>query len=898
MARVSFISAKQHWDRFLASVPAADMEKLCPPKHPLGGLKYDTMNKENVSFKLMDRFSGYLLHGKWLHNKKKAISFLSADRYFSAIKNGIRGDLVEEHKENTPLANTVAMKSIRDGMKKGFAQRAIKNNVALVNSHETCNLDDHINVTTVCVWSNSEEMGCMFAYFNSLFHLAGRGVEVALIPFENISLFHPVEFPLQHEKIPLVRLWRSKTLLHQQLSMFPHRDQFLQDWCFALAYSMVMNTSPNEFLFPAFAAKASNAFRDVTGGAAEALAGPETELELAGAASIVDAAVDEVEAEEAAISVAEDDEVELEDADVNEDDELSEKAEKKKDKAKSQAVSKYYKNVIQFLVAKLDELNQAIIDAEVQAEAVEEVPGAAGHESHKNKNINPNISSHSNKRHAINVAEDHPQIKTQDTARRAGYDLKSIATIFEYMLKYNPFRDRQVSRVSNNWNAVTPLGTIGGGRPACLKAVVGHPEGAKADLFAATLFHAYDDIPKANDQEVRNLLLAGVLRFLPYFLDLLVKHPTHEFGYSREEAWTTHTFTLALVKAGKAVKIRNVPVTLMEWSDLVEKDFVTRNSAYVPMEAIMRAFPDSKEFMTDHRSLAGYLQAIAQAGHVNEVLFSELKSQVNTLTATVTTLTATVTALTAQSAHQLDHLARQSDQLLALMQTVTNGQGGAPNTDGDIDDDEGNDGNDGSITNEATAGDGNFPTDVKQLKVKPFIKDWYTKGYYKNMDASDSKQHRSLLKLTVEYFSMFLDSHIPPLPNGVDSTIHPNAEAWRRNLKALIAEAWERYEEVYGKGQSEKVSVFKRKMTERSSELWPPGPEGENSFQPPLGSKYRIRTRNEMYASREERANKKARTDEAAATQEVLEVTETEGATEVTATEGAPTDLFAVTFMN
>jgi hypothetical protein len=491
-ARESFISAKKHFDRFLTAVPDERLAELCDP--PLGGRTYDTMDKENVSYQLFDQFAGYLFYGKWYYNKERSLSFSSADRYLSSIKNGILRDVIVEHKENKVLSNDAGMKRIRDGMVKGFKERAINANKSLVNSHETASLEDLLTIATVCVWSDDVEMACTFAYQIAIMQLAGRGVEIALVPHESVSLSHPQEFPEQSEKILLVDLWRSKTLLQQKLSMYPHRDNFLQDWYFALAYSMVMDTDPDGFLFPSFAAKANSAFRDVDGGAAEALAGPETEEDLAG--------------ETAPFGT----EVDLEDVDENGDTtaETSKKAKSKKENAKSQAVSKYYKTVIDTLIKNLGELNEAIADAEVEAEAAGEFTDVFA----SDKSINPKISSHSNKRYAINLAEDHPMIKTQDTARRAGYDLKSVATIFEYLLRHNPFRDRQVGMVFNHWSALTPLGTIGGGRPPRLEAVQGHADGSKAPDLAATLFYAYDGIAVANDKEMQQLLLAAVLRFL------------------------------------------------------------------------------------------------------------------------------------------------------------------------------------------------------------------------------------------------------------------------------------------------------------------------------------------------------------------------------------------------
>jgi hypothetical protein len=59
-------------------------------------------------------FVGYLRLGDCLYNSTKAISYYSADRFFSAIIVGILSDLVDVRKQNT----------MRDGIVKGFVQRA------------------------------------------------------------------------------------------------------------------------------------------------------------------------------------------------------------------------------------------------------------------------------------------------------------------------------------------------------------------------------------------------------------------------------------------------------------------------------------------------------------------------------------------------------------------------------------------------------------------------------------------------------------------------------------------------------------------------------------------------------------------------------------------------------
>jgi hypothetical protein len=71
---------------------------------------------------------------------------------------------------------------------------------------------------------------------------------------------------------------------------------------------------------------------------------------------------------------------------------------------------------------------------------------------------------------------------------------------------------------------------------------------------------------------------------------------------------------------------------------------------------------------------------------------------------------------------------------------------------------------------------------------------------------------------------MFLETHIPPLPEGVIDTTTLSAKPWRAELTRLIDGAWiaiEAFQEVHKQNKSDKVHVFKKFMTERD---WGTGP--------------------------------------------------------------------------
>ena len=113
----------------------------------------------------------------------------------------------------------------------------------------------------LCIYACDPEMA-QFGYFVLLlFHLAGRGGEVAAIPFENVRAEIPPEFDdslNSTDHILQFRLWRQKTAhvnnVQQDLSVFVHKDDLLRCATFMMGYSMVMDDEPqpSKWLLPNF----------------------------------------------------------------------------------------------------------------------------------------------------------------------------------------------------------------------------------------------------------------------------------------------------------------------------------------------------------------------------------------------------------------------------------------------------------------------------------------------------------------------------------------------------------------------------------------------------------------------------------------------------------------------
>ena len=106
------------------------------------------------------------------------------------------------------------------------------------------------------------------------------------------------------------------------------------------------------------------------------------------------------------------------------------------------------------------------------------------------------------------------------------------------------------------------------------------------------------------------------------------------------------------------------------------------------------------------------------------------------------------------------------------------------------------------------------------------------------------KSVKSVIKICAEYFSLFVDQHIAPLPEGV--TCGALAPEWKEQLKLRTDRAWkaaQAFATAQGTSKlSESASGFKRFMFALDPSNLPQGPSDETTFQPP--TRYpRLRTR-------------------------------------------------------
>jgi hypothetical protein len=271
----SLKSAKKHFDiflgRFLANPTNATIHMVplfgsrdVPPEN----CTYDNACKGAINDRIIDHFGTYL-HDDATNQKllqagvEASIRFECASRYLSAIANDVRKCFLY-NMAACPISDST-MTQVRQGMLNSFVDRCIKNNESLSNSREDGSEEDLQRIIALCLWDNSFECANLAAFVDTLFQMAGRGVEIACMDFNRVSLYQPEEFSglgngPSYDKVAKNLLWRSKTIVEQNLSIFNHRECFLEDWYFLLAYSMIMNETPNPTgaMFPKFKKKTEN----------------------------------------------------------------------------------------------------------------------------------------------------------------------------------------------------------------------------------------------------------------------------------------------------------------------------------------------------------------------------------------------------------------------------------------------------------------------------------------------------------------------------------------------------------------------------------------------------------------------------------------------------------------
>jgi len=866
-ARASLIDAVKHFNRFACTIFTED--NFPGADKAFGGKEhfYENLVLEEVTTTMLDHFAGFLGTVKHLNNASLALSCNTADRYLSAIKNGlIRRDIADGG--NKICFDKAHLSIVRAGMLKGFTERAISENKKLSKTKETTSDSDIFAIPTLCFWTGCSELADMNLFFASLRFLSGRGGEVATLKHnENVSVKPRPQWDKDEFRWN-VWLWRPKLDYQQDLAIFTDRHSILANWVFAYGYSMVMHDSPSEYLFPTFARHAIG--RD-----------PDSST-------------------------------------PNQDKTEKEICAKKQDSR----VSKHFSRFIMYLsevavsynllgkdywvnhqveLGQLQEQEDAIDDPGEQLPPQQRP--ATDHETVSSNwqytfasqkqvlSVNPKLSSHSQKRQSVQEANAHPLLHTTWVCFRAGWLMKSIHTIFDY-IRPSVGNDEEVALVMSKWTTSNGCdGRMGGGHPPLLRALRDHADALKVDKFVQILFSHYEsvfDVFQNVDAERKvKMMTAELLRGLREFLNILEECPDGTYrssprrleddaddddddddygdsdpdhGYST--AFQNHRFLVKLKLAAHEAGVENPVKTLLEWSDLVMDDFLKRNYFWADWKDV-EARLGRREMVIDTRSMAGFMSATVdqmqgaqnevhcvarrQEDHTREV--RDLKHQLGVLDRKVDLLTHKLAERDQRAAESEQRAAEERQTMYSLLASVADNlhipfeqptarptstgvgvelpEPPAPPTPP-------------QQRLDTTPGTLDFPKTLKDLNVKQAFVNWHHYGYYRaigthaTQGSNTQRSVASSLKLAVEYLSLFLDEQVPTLPQGLSSGRVMEAKEWRDAVSEMSEIAWNKAV-VFLKlvpPIPEGTLAFKRRMYDIDGSKWPKGPHGESPLQP------------------------------------------------------------------
>ena len=144
-----------------------------------------------------------------------------------------------------------------------------------------------------------------------------------------------------------------------------------------------------------------------------------------------------------------------------------------------------------------------------------------------------------------------------------------------------------------------------------------------------------------------------------------------------------------------------------------------------------------------------------------------------------------------------------------------------------------------------------LPNTLKNLSTMTVFRGWYLKGY-KHL-LSNKANIRSHFKFVVEYLNLFLDEHIPKMPEN-----RQLQTAWRQMVNEKTEVVWKRAlnfaRENGGGNLSEKVTSFKKFMSSCDHKNLPNNPSGECHFHP---DKEMLRDREGLLKHRDEQRSKR-----------------------------------------
>lgn len=773
-ANKSFKTARNHFDRYLQWLRSSSCKIGMPEQHQLvealgEATTYEEIPKDKISFNLLDFYVTYLM------DVKKVPKCETCNRYLAAIFSRTKEEC---ERANKPAPN-FDTKRIRRGMVKCYSEKAANEHKRLSDPHKRATDEDlKAMAALVYLFEGHDVAGPNLSAFIFLVlssvQFAGRVTETSLV---KLCHLRPAEVPEwgqdlpSHEKIVECGFWRLKTTTKPEpFGIFCHRDSFLLDWYFAFAYSFVMrHNNEKDGKDSLFPGFYTEALKD------------------------------------------------------------SKSRQQNSSKVSSHA-SKLWSTIFK---------NVYSLSSELEDSATEIL---------RNRGLptvtpTKDLSSHCGKKAAVNSANENAFLKTTWVCFRAGWKMNMVHTIFDY-LSPNPMNDRQVGRHLSGWRTVDATGSIGGGRPPLLQAIYDSteqiPHKSKIFAFAAALFHEYSDLL---EESLKHILCATLLRYLDDFVNLVeVLHESKEsLGGLPNHPFFEKLWDAAI---GTGIPRQEVTFTLRKWCEVIRRDFLKRNFFFAPMHDITK-FLNRSVFQVDHRSMSSTLTGVYSGQQILQLEHEELRTGHRNMSRKIDYLSRQVAELTRQQADILELLRT------ALQGAVQQGTGSAslpPASAGSppLHNQTANPLSEGvplsgGVRRQEMACAVRFPKSLKGLTMPSIIRDVYKNQWYRIFSPKYRPRHdepkingnaKSTIRKATEYLTLFMDSHIAPLPETATNALSQEAADWRADLERKVGEAWEAAslfieKKSPSKPKSNSIGAFVKNMNEIDPLSWPNGPWGE-----------------------------------------------------------------------
>ena len=113
-------------------------------------------------------------------------------------------------------------------------------------------------LSKICIWNGDKNSASFMAFNASLYTFAARTVESSALRKSMMTIRSDIN---NHHVMPVLttKITRTKTGIHsKETRSYPNREEFLLDYHFSLAYSLILNkhsTKPIDFIFPEFEAE-------------------------------------------------------------------------------------------------------------------------------------------------------------------------------------------------------------------------------------------------------------------------------------------------------------------------------------------------------------------------------------------------------------------------------------------------------------------------------------------------------------------------------------------------------------------------------------------------------------------------------------------------------------------